>query len=166
LVSQEELKAKEQSFATERQQLSSARQGQEVERLTERLKDKDEAVVRLQIEVQSLRVSHFNSLMKTGLNKTSLIMPVHCICNLKQFCLKVISFRGGMAWSGKWLTAGWTDGFEILAVLVFSSLPPHSNVKGLTSLVSERYAGALTLYQIIRLTTHLYLVLRLRMHGA
>jgi len=36
----------------------SVQQGQEVERLTERLKDKDEAVVQLQIEVQSLRVSH------------------------------------------------------------------------------------------------------------
>jgi hypothetical protein len=69
LVSQEELKAREQSFVMERQQLSSVRQGQEVERLAERLKDKDEAIVRLQIEVQSLRVSHFNSLMTTGLNK-------------------------------------------------------------------------------------------------
>jgi hypothetical protein len=69
LVSQEELKAREQSFVMERQQLSSARQGQEVERLAERLKDKDEAIVRLQIEVQSLRVSHCNSLMTTGLNK-------------------------------------------------------------------------------------------------
>jgi len=36
----------------------SVQQGQEVERLTERLKDKDEAIVQLQIEVQSLRVSH------------------------------------------------------------------------------------------------------------
>jgi len=36
----------------------SVQQGEEVERLTERLKDKDEAIVQLQIEVQSLRVSH------------------------------------------------------------------------------------------------------------
>lgn len=36
----------------------SVQQGQEVERLTERLKDKDEAIVQLQIEIQSLRVSH------------------------------------------------------------------------------------------------------------
>jgi hypothetical protein len=34
-------------------------QGQEVEQLTERLKDKDETIVQLQMEVQSLRVSHF-----------------------------------------------------------------------------------------------------------
>jgi hypothetical protein len=68
--------------------LSSARQGQEVERLTEQLKDKDEAIVRLQIEVQSLQVSHFNGVVKTGLNKVSCIMPVSCMCNLKQLCFK------------------------------------------------------------------------------
>lgn len=68
MVLQEELKAKEQSFATERRQLSLARRGQEEERLAEQLKDKDETIVRLQIELQSLQVSHFNVLMKTGLN--------------------------------------------------------------------------------------------------
>jgi hypothetical protein len=37
----------------------SVQQGQEVEQLTERLKDKDETIVQLLMEVQSLRVSHF-----------------------------------------------------------------------------------------------------------
>jgi len=49
---------KEQGFAAERQHLLSVQQGEEVERLTKRLKDKDEAIVQLQIEVQSLCVSH------------------------------------------------------------------------------------------------------------
>jgi hypothetical protein len=49
--------------------LSLGRQGQDVERLTEQLKDKDEAIIRLQVEAQSLQVSHFCSLMKIVLNK-------------------------------------------------------------------------------------------------
>ncbi|XP_069699622.1 centrosomal protein of 162 kDa [Periplaneta americana] len=70
----EELKVKEQNFALERQQLSSARQREDVERLYEKLKDKDETIVRLQIEVQTLRdkngdLEHMSEELKLS-NKT------------------------------------------------------------------------------------------------
>jgi hypothetical protein len=53
------MKAREQSFAAQRQQPSLGTQGQVVERLTEQLRDKDEALLRLQVEVQSLQVRNF-----------------------------------------------------------------------------------------------------------
>jgi hypothetical protein len=61
--------------ATQRQQPSLETQGQAVGRLTEQLRDKDEALLRLQVQVQSLQVNSVHSLMKVVL-----MSPTHCAC--------------------------------------------------------------------------------------